>query len=581
MMPPREMRPLPPPPQLTQLTPPPQMFFAGQLVQPSLRVPPPPPPLPPHSSFQPYYANRGDGYDRRNNDGDEDDDEDDEDRCEIPSSILEQAYISLADAVRGHIRRMASSRGNASRVPTVRFKHDVMMNSICDALHAIESEKGLFVEITPGSEAFEEVNTGLEELRYRRGTIVVLDRAWNIDSYPVRSRYYSIPPEKRGKEVLGFHSSKLSNLIGIAKEGFQVNTSEVSISTGKKEMLGRLVYTADLCRNAIKYSDEFTFCLVVTIFAGRVWETKEAMENMTVTKLRGSSFDTIHAIKVSLRGDMRAAPPERILPRQLLMFRKVRRPDLWTYIHYGLSASAASAAAAPTPNPTSTASSSPLTTTILQLKEYNRQQKRQQRQQLQQQQQQQQQPQQQQQQRQLPLPPVCPAVKKFVNKLINDTRIFWNAKLKNMWKGNPFDPVLALQTRDHVCFSSRNPASVVHLIAAPRARVRWSDMGPQSTIVVTKLYAFAVFVRAELQRVPQCPLLSILFPVCPSQDQLHCHILARSDMNARNMNLKYDNFVSAEVFIYNLAAGKYSDSWYSSKGVDPNDYYWGPSNNFT
>lgn len=434
---------------------------------------------------------------------------------EVPRECVEKAITNVVAGVRNFSRKKTTT-------PTTKFKHDVMMNSIAEALRAVADEK-IFIELPRRSQEFKDAVEGTQDLLYRRGTILVLDRVWNINSYPLRSKYYETPPEKRGNEVIGFHSSKVSNLIGIAKEGFQVNSSAVSISTGKKEMLGRLVYTADLCRNAIKYSDEFTFCLVATIFEGNVYETEDAMEDMTVAKLKASVYDTIHAKNVSKRGYIRGSPPERVLPRQLLMFRKVRRDDLWIYIHYGL------APKAPMP---------------------------------------------------LGLVPQAhqrmlnPFLRKFVAKLKNDTRAFWNKRAKNSSKSDPMQPVLALQSKKYACFSSRMPVSVLHFIAVPKARMKWSDLTPESAYAIAELYAFASYVKTELQCVQECPQLSILFPVCPSQDQVYCHIIAKSEMNMGYNPLKYENLIGVETFICNLVAGNYSNEWYLSKDIDPSDGYW-------
>lgn len=491
---PKELNPSTQPHQDTQTNPDIEPYKI--LPPPPLSQPPPPPPPPQKGSQE---------------DG------------ELPRSFVDKVFSDVVGKFRSYSRDMSSGQRGSS----IRFKNDIMMNSIAEALDAIRSEKDIFVEVPSCSGAFKDVIKGTKDFMYKRGTMAILDRVWNIFSYPLRSKYYSIPPEKRGNEVLGFHSSKVSNLIGIAKEGFHVNSSEVSISTGKKEMLGRLVYTADDCKNAIKYSDEFTFCLVVTIFEGRVYNANSTMEDMTVTKLRNSSFDTIHAERVSRRGSMRASPPERILPRQLLMFRKVKREDLWIYVHYNLT---------------------PMDAAWLTVsKESVRK-------------------------RQSEPPNV--ELRKRIATLMNKTHALWNVKQKNQQqRAEPMTPFLVLQTNKYACFSSREPVASIHLVVVPKARTKWTDLTPRSAPVIIELYAYAMFVKGELQRIPQCPQLSILFPVCPSQDQVHCHIMAKAEMNVGFNTLKYNNFVPVEVFVYNLVHGKYDKMWYNNNKSENRDYW--------
>lgn len=103
-----------------------------------------------------------------------------------------------------------------------------------------------------------------------------------------------------------------------------------------------------------------------------------------------------------------------------------------------------------------------------------------------------------------------------------------------------------------ICLSSRAPREKLDLIVASRSPMNWDTLSQRDKGEIVGLYAFAHYVRSVIRDLNVCMLnMEILFPIDSAQWLVHCHIMA---CDAHSETRK--QFLSIDEFLERLNSGE-------------------------
>ena len=106
-------------------------------------------------------------------------------------------------------------------------------------------------------------------------------------------------------------------------------------------------------------------------------------------------------------------------------------------------------------------------------------------------------------------------------------------------------PKTVCVTDKFICLSSRAPRESLDLIVAPRSPLQWDTLTHKDVGEIMGLYVFACYIRATLRGQGAClSNMEILFPADPSQWLVHCHVMACDEMAESTRSLlRIEEFV--------------------------------------
>lgn len=349
------------------------------------------------------------------------------------------------------------------------FKHDGVPTSYIDILCEMKCNNDIFHEIDPDSPCFGAILTHYfsGSAHVRAKTNVCVDRVYKIgadsDSIPNKDMPF------------GFYSnSNFKKLISYARGNLQ-----------PKE---QIIFQAT-CSEALRPIKGYQYCLIVGYSASDVHEGDVPPKK--VPKV------TYGYYKESRRAAF-CATPSSVKPLLLVLFRKVRKSDLWMTTRNN------EVLEAPAPIPT------------------------------------------------IPYPTTDESTYKstsmFFNKLLEKSNDFCTSKNVEMY----MIPKTICVTDKFVCISSRAPREMLDFIIAPRSPLNWDTLSQKNAGEIIGLYAFAHYVRGVIRELKVCMKnMEILFPIDPSQWLVHCHIMS-CDANSD----KRKQFLSIDEFLERLNSGE-------------------------
>lgn len=300
-----------------------------------------------------------------------------------------------------------------------------------------------------------------------------------------------------------FFSARTEELINIAEAGFCPD----------KDIARRYVRVVDKCQTAMfKTSDELATCLVVAVDLGtdeKIFVPAEG-EGLSVTgALTKSGHRVAHYFDAELNGYAWLAPYDRVVPVLFMVFRKVRSSALWIGI-----------------------SSPELNTT------------------------------------EVPVVDVVPLqdpsrVADFLQTLATNTKRLWAAeasgKVSVLMRRHVF-----LKTADFVCVTTAHPSFEVDFTACPRVACNWDTLYSETDLgMVLSLYTFASYVKTILEQHLGLRI-EVLFPVNPSEWQLHCRIVSVE----KQRTAEKAKYMSVEKMICDLAEGRLCRGYNTVQRID-------------
>ena len=342
------------------------------------------------------------------------------------------------------------------------YKHDGIPTSYTEILCEIECNRDIFHEVDSDSPCFGAILSYyfLGKPYVRAKTNVQIDRIYRIgpegDGIPKKS------------ESFGFYSSpNFKTLVSCARKALPPR-DPVIFHPACHEALGKL--------------RGFHYCLILGYSADDVYEG-DVPPRKVAKVTYGYSAKHNKAAFCASQGSMR--------PLLLVLFRKVRKSDLWVTTRNN------EVLAAPAPIPV------------------------------------------------IPYPTTddstVASTRMFFEKLQQKSTDFCNNRNVVMY----MIPKTICVTEKFICLSSRAPREKLDLIVASRSPLNWDTLSQKDKGEIIGLYTFAHYVRSVIRDLNVCMLnMEVLFPIDPAQWLVHCHVMAcDAHSETRKQFLSIDEFL--------------------------------------
>lgn len=303
-----------------------------------------------------------------------------------------------------------------------------------------------------------------------------------------------------------FSTPSTEDLISIADEGF------CSQDEGRAGQ--RYIRVIDTCQVAmLRTSDELSTCLVVDVNLDpgkRVFVPSEGEGHCPLGAFARSGCESAHYYDSELRGCVRLVPQNRVAPLYFLLFRKVRSSGLWLGI-----------------------SSAEFNTTELPVVDA------------------------------VPVKDPSPALL-FLRTLAQNTRKLWDVEARGD-KAVLMKRKVFLKTEDFVCVTTAHPDFEIDFTLCPRTQRNWDTLSSGDGVeAVLTLYTFATYVKALLEKLLKTRV-DVLFPLNPSEWQLHCRVVCAT---AAGTHSKEKKFLSVEKVVSDVAMGRLCGGYSTTPCVD-------------
>lgn len=138
--------------------------------------------------------------------------------------------------------------------------------------------------------------------------------------------------------------------------------------------------------------------------------------------------------------------------------------------------------------------------------------------------------------------------RKFFERLQQKSSDFCSTKGVEMY----MIPKVVCVTGKYICLSSRAPRENLDLIIAPRFPLNWDALSGTDVGEIIGLYTFAHYIRSIIRELGTCMAnMEILFPIDPAQWLVHCHVM-KCDANSETRK----QFLSVDEFLERLNSGE-------------------------